>query len=505
MANITMRSTVFGLKEETTEGTPVAPDATTAYARLQPGFDMTPNVERLENAEFGASIAPGKAIAGNDNPSFSFAAYLRHSGTAGTAPRIAPVIKSLLGSQVDAAASMSTTSGSTTSSIAVTGLAASRQRGEAMLIQDPVNGFSLRMIETAATDAATPLFNVAAAPGSGVAIGRPNTFIPLNNTAHPSLSIWNYLGNGDAIQMAAGMKTVSMSLNATSGQLINMDFSLEGLGWYFNPIQITSATRYIDWENDDGTFAAAVAVKWYKTPYELAAALQSAMNAASTGETHTVSYSRTTGKFTISCTGTLLTLEFATGTNTANTIATKIGFAVADESGTGATTGYTSDNAQTYAAPHTPSYESADPLVAKHHEFLLGESAASYISMAPSSISINVTNARALPGDLSAESGRSTSAFTSRNVEIEVKALLSKYDAQAAYWLNNNATVRAQYGFGVKTGGNWTPGYCGLFGMPTLVVSDYDLEELDGFVSATIRLATFANATGQGEFYWSFV
>ena len=111
------------------------------------------------------------------------------------------------------------------------------------------------------------------------------------------------LGNGGGVQMMAGARAVSLDIEVNAGELINFKSDFEGLSYYYDPIEITSSTKYLDFTDDDGTFAAIIAPGYYKTPKALASAISAAMDAANSGETHTCTYSDTTGRFTIISTG----------------------------------------------------------------------------------------------------------------------------------------------------------------------------------------------------------
>jgi hypothetical protein len=503
MANITMRSTVAAVKEEVTEGTPVAPTAGTDFVELQDGFDMSPQYEQLDSSVIRASIGKSKSLTGSESPSFEMSHYLKGSGTQGTAPSWGLLAKALFGAQDTETVEYATTVGSTVSVLAITGALANLIRGQALLIKDPINGYRIRAIHSLTTNAATLGFQLPTgmAPATGVNLGKAVTYYPANS-GHPSLTIWNYLGNGGATQMMSGGRVTEMSVTVEAGQLINADFSVEGLKYHFNPIEITSSTRYLDFTDDDGTWAAAVTTGYYKDPHQLADAIQTAMQAANAGETPTVTYNDSTGKFHIQTTGTLLTLKFATGANTANTIATKIGFAVADESGTAATTGYDSDTAQTYDPPFTPAYDATDPIIAKNQEVMIGDQD-DYVCFDPSTCNITVTDTKADQMSICAESGKKGSVITEREVSVEVTALLQKYDADKMRRYRANSDTRFQLSFGEKSGGNWVAGKSGCLYLATATVAELDLEDLDGFVAMTFTLKGYIDASGNGECYLS--
>lgn len=502
MTTMSTRSTVAFLKAETTEGTPVAPAAGTDAVELQDGFDMSPSYEQLDSTVIRASIGASKSLTGSEAPTFSMSHYLKASGSEGVAPGWGLLAKSLFGAQDTEGTEYATTSGSTVSTLAITSALANLIRGQALLIKDPVNGYRLRAVHSLTTNAADLSFDVPTAPGSGVNLGKAVTYYPANS-GHPALSVWNYMGNGGAVQLMAGSRVTEMAVSVEAGQLVNADFSLEGAGYFFNPIEITSSTRYIDWTDDDGTWAAAITAKWYKDPHAVAEALQAAMRAAGSAETPTVVYLDATGKFKITSTGSVLSLLWNTGTNAANTIGTKIGFSVAaDDTGTAAGTGYTSDNAQTLTAPYTPSYDATDPIVAKNLEVMVGDHD-DYVCFDPSTFNITVTNTRAVQQSICAESGIKGSVITKREVTVEFTALLEQYDADKVKRYRANSDTRAQFSFGEKSGGNWVPGKCGLIYLANGTISELDFADLDGFVSMTGTIKGYVDSSGNGEVYLS--
>jgi hypothetical protein len=398
----------------------------------------------------------------------------------------------------------STTTSSTVSLLKLGAGGSDFSRGFAVLIKDGTNGYSIRPVHSVSSNDLTLGFNLANAPATGIGVGKCVNYTPANS-GHQSLSAWMYRGNGHATELVAGLKVTEFGFSANAGEFINANFAAAGTKYYFNPITIANADRYLDFTNDDGTFAAAVTAKVYRTPYELAEALQTAMNAASTGETATVTYSSSTGKFTIASTGTVLSLLWNTGTNTANTIGDKIGFSVAaDDSGTAAATGYTSDNAQTYASPYTPTYDSTDPIAAKYQEVLLGDSTDSDCFEA-ATVNFTLSNERKEVPSICAESGVEQILITGREVVISVTALLDKYDADKFRRFADNTDTRFCYNFGPKSGGNWVAGKCGSVYVPTCTVSSFTLTDLDSVVGLEMELRAFVDSSGNGEVYLNFL
>lgn len=505
MSSILTRASVLAIVEETTEGTPVLPTLTTQYTAVQDDFTIAPAFDVLTNAELKNSIGAGKPILGAENPTASMSHYLRASGVVAQAPDYGEFLKSTFGTVTIASTEYDTVASSTTSVIKVdTGEGASFQRGEALLIKDATNGYRIRCIDSISSDNLTIGFQVPTAPGTGVNLGKAVLYYPVN-TGHPTLTLWYYLGNGGAIEMMAGCRVVDASFSFTAGDLINGSYSIEGISFYYNPVSILSSTRFIDFTDDDGTWAASVTVKMYKDPYELAQALQDAMLAANPLKTPTVTYLDASGKYLIKTTGTLLSLLWNTGTNTANSIATKVGFTTAaDSTGTAATTGYTSPNAVVLSSPQTPAYDSADPLSAKDNEVMLGDTA-DYICFKASSVTADIATPKTDILDICQVSGKSGSIIAQRTATVSVQALLEQYDVQDWKRFRAGDSVKFQYSFGIKSGGNWVAGKCGAWYMPTATITSFSVTDNNGLANVSLELTGYVNATGEGEVFCNFL
>lgn len=503
MASISTRTTVLAIKAEVTEGTPVSPGATTDYTALQDDFDMSPSFETLENAEIRSSLGAAAPILGTENPTCSFSHYIRASGTAGVAPDYNELLKTFFGTETANGTERTLAASSTVSLLKAAAGGSDFARGCGVLIKDSTNGYRIRVSDGNSSNDVPLSFDLPAAPAVGVTLGKCVYYSPANS-GHQTICLWNYVGNGGAIQLLAGGRVTEFTMTAEAGQLINGSFTIEGTAFYLNPIEITSSTRYLDFEDDNGTVAAVVSTGWYKDPHELASALQTAMRAVSAA-TAVVTYSDTTGKFNIRTSGTLLTLEWNTGANTANTIGTKLGFSVAaDDSGTAATTGYTSDNAYVTASPYTPALDSADPLAAKYQEVMVGEST-DYVCFEASSVSFSGSNTKRNIASICAQSGISGSVISERSGTINVTALLSQYEADKFRMFREGAEIKFQYSFGVKTGGNWVAGKCGYVYSPTCKISSYKISNDDGLATLELELTPFVNSSGEGEMFLGFL
>jgi len=505
MTAVSTRATRMAVVEETTAGTLKAPSSTGDYLAVQDGLTLTPEFATLENAELKGSVGASKAIQGLESPTGSIGHYMYASGTQGVACEMDLLLEGAFGDKSLASTEYDTVAGSTAGSATVAavvnvaaGEGASFERGEALLVKDSVNGYSIRPIESISTDALTLGFNLPGAPASGVNLGKAALYKPADS-GHPSLSVWDYRGNGGAIQAVAGCKVSEMTMEASAGEFLSSNFSFDGTKFFFNPVEITSTDRYLDFTDDAGTFAAVVAAKFYRDPHELAAALQAAIDAVTT-TTPTVTYSDTTGKYTIKTTGTVLSLLWNTGANAADTIGDKIGFSVAaNDTGAAATTGYTSDNAYTLTSPQTPSLDGQDPFVAKSNEVLIGEFD-DLTCFCAQSISMTLSNVVADVTCICADSGVQEKVVNGREVTIEISAILEPYNVDKFKRFSTNLVTRFQYAFGNKSGGNWVAGQCGSIYVPKCTVSSFELADSDGIVTMNMTLKAYTSS-GEGEVY----
>jgi len=497
------RSSVLAIKEETTEGTIVQVAGATDFVAEQDGFSIEPNFSLLENAELKGSIGKAKGIQGKEAPTASFSHYLRHSGTEGTAPNYSLLAESALGTLTTNSTQRTTTSSSTTSVIKLGAGGSDFPRGKAMLIKDATNGYSIRPVDSFSSNDVTLGFNVGTAPASGVSVGKCVNIAPAN-TGHPTFSLWHYRGNGGALELISGARTAEMSIDFKAGELINVNYSLQGLKFHFNPITVGATDTKLDFTDDDGTVAATITAGVYRDPHELAAAITTAMNAANSGETHTCTYLDASGKFKIVSTGTTLSLLFSSGSNASNSIHDKLGFTTADKTGTAATTGYTSESAVSFAAPYTPSYDSADPLVAKYNEVFIGD-AADTTCFDAKSVTVSINNNIVDNESVCAETGVKSKVIQTREVTVNVVGEMAQYDVEKFKNFRANEAMKFCYNFGTKSGGNWVAGTCGQVYIPSATITSFKPSEDEGICTVELEIKAYVDSSGNGEIYLNYL
>jgi hypothetical protein len=496
MASIQTRNSVLAIKKETSEGVPQKPTLAADYVALQDDFQMQGGFNLLESAELKASIGTAKSVIGGEAPTASLSHYLRASGVEGQAPNYGLLLEASLGATSTAATEYDTIAGSTVEALKVgAGEGAQFERGEAVLIKDATNGYRIRCVDSVASDDLSLSFVTPVATPAGVNLGKCVLYKPANDS-HPTLTLWHYLGQGGALQAMAGSRVTSASFDISAGELINASYSLEGVGFYFDPVEVLAGAEKVDFDIGAGTITAAVPVKIYKTPIELADAVATSMSAAA-GLAIACAYSSADGKFTVSKVAGTLAVDWLTG---ADSIGATLGFTADD---TGALS-YSSDVAIDFSSPQSPTFDDADPLAAKDNEVMIGLKS-EFACFKASAVSMTIDTPKADIPSVCSASGIQGSIVQSRSVTITVSALLEKYDAKQFERFRQNVDVKFQYSFGQKTGGNWTPGKAGCLYVPTATISSFAVSDADGLAQLDLELRAFVNSSGDGEAYVAFV
>lgn len=499
------KKTVMALVREVTEGVPIKPTLGTQYIALQDGFELEPAFDELENAELTGSLGVSKTILGIENPSSSLSHYIRHSGVEGQEPNFGLLLEGVFGDKKIVATERNTIAASTAGdSVAAAiikvdaGEGVEFERGQAVLIKDSANVFAIRNVLSVDGDDLTLNFNLDNAPGVGVDLGKAVLYKP--GEAHPTMSIWNFRGNGGAIELISGSRVTEFSMEVTAGELINGSFSMDGVKYHFNPIEVDANNNKFDGIDDGGAFTATIPSKMYVDPHELAAAMTTAINAV-TGETWTVTYIDVTGKFRIASTGALTTLAWDTGASTAVSIGPDIGYSVAADD-TGANT-YDSDNAIDLTRLQTPDFDDSDPLAAKANEVFLG-GFADNVCFKTQSLTATLTNTKTDLPDVCSDSGKEGTIITGREANIELVATLQQFEADKFRRFRENQETSFAFNFGIKSAGNWVAGKSANLYFPTATISSFKLSDNDGVVTLEMTLKAFVK-DALGEIYLNFL
>jgi hypothetical protein len=493
------RASLFGIKKETVPGVYAPPAVGADVLSLRPGNELSYEPEPLTNDELLNDIGEAKASVGKEKVSGKHPAYLRHSGVEGQEPQLGLLYESIMGSKYVVAVERVTIAGSTISVIKVgAGLGVNFKVGQALLIKDGVNGYSIRNVKSISGDDLTLNFNLNNAPGAGIGLGKAIVYIPAPQ-GHPVFSTTKWLGNGFAKECSAGNTATDYSLKMAANGYGEVEFSFEGTQYLFNPLVIGPTNKYLDFTDDTGTLAATVPEGVYKTPIELADALNAALNALST-EDYTVSYNNQNGKFTIASTSTVLSLLMNTGVNAANTIGTVLGFDVSSDK-TGAVT-YSSASALDYSCAITPSFDTGDLIVLKGAQLLVGD-VTDNVTLSVQEANLAIKKSVEDVDDMCVASGIAEKIPTGRTVEMSVKMTLRKHDASLLDALLKNKGIGAMLNAGPKVGGNLVAGKCFNIYFQSATVSKY-VTTGDSFIQVDLALKGFVTTTTK-DIYLSFV
>lgn len=491
------RKSRMAIVQESTEGTPAKPTAGTDFLALQDGFTVELAQDTLDNAELKASIGASKSYTGFESPTASIQHYLRHSGTEGQAPQsgYSKLFKAAYGEENVRAVQQVTTGGSTSTLLKVASTTTWKV-GEAVLIKHASFPWEIRVIKSIPNSTDLVLnFATENITASGVGLGKA-VYYRAVDSGHPTLTLWDYRGNGGATQVVSGARVTNLSVDVTAGELINCSFDMEGIKNFFDPITVESGVNDTIEFSDGSPHTVTLTAKTYKDPYDFASAVQQAMDAASS-DTITCTYSSYTGKFTIESNGATLSLVWFSGSFPAQTAGGLLGFnTTADD--TGVLT-YTSDYAMDYSSPYTPSFDSpGDALVAKNNRFMIGTQTD---NVCFSVQTFNYTMATPKVDELSlcSESGKSGSLVQSRQVTVTATANLPQYKADLFKAMRANDTVAWQFAFGTKTGVNWDAGKSGTLHMKDCSVVSHVLGDSDGLVTLEFEIRGYVDSSANSE------
>lgn len=505
------RSSVIGIKEETTEGSLIELAAGSEFTEIREGFTVQGSVDTVESDALVDDIGSSEPFTTKETPTSSISKYLKHSGVEGQAPDYAILIKSAMGTQTNNSTQYDTVSGSTAGTSAAaavinvdSGEGDAHVEGQALLIKDGTNGYNIRNVKSISTDALTLNYNLANAPASGVNLGKAIHFSP-SAEGHPTYSLHHYQSSAATSslhQAIAGCRTVNMSLNMPANDLASIDFDIEGIKFYYNPIVVSASNNKIDFIDVSlgSELTATLTNKTYQSPKDLAAEVSTKMTAASTnGDTITCTFDSTTGKYTIATDGAYLDIDWATGTNNASAADTILGFA-ADV--TGATT-YTGV-ASTYSTGLTPSFDSSKAFVVKNQELVIGNFVRNDCREA-NSFSVAISTPKTDVESFCAESGVSESVVLNREVTATATLIFQEHEVDEFDAMISNSTTSLMFNGGEKgSDGNWVPGKCINIWMPNAKITANTIADSDGLLVVELEAKGFVT-TGDKDIHINFL
>lgn len=490
----TQRSSVLAVVKEDVQGQLKQPTSGDDFTVLNEGFSVEGARETVESVELVNDIGASKAFATKEAPTASFPKYFKHSGVEGQAPDYSIMVESAMGQLFLNPVEYATDAGSEAGDAAnqaflqlATGEAANFRVGQALLIKYPSNTHAVRNVDSVDTvnDRLYLSFNLDSAPSAGVNLGKA-VFYQVRGTDHPSFSLHHYQA-GDATsgfkQSVAGCRTSGMSINFPVNDLASIDFTVDGISYFFDPIVLDATNNIIDFVDDGGSKFVTLDAKAYKHPSALADLIAQRMSAVSV---NTVSCIYSGSKFVIASDGATFELPFATAPS-GNSAAAKLGFAATDLSG--ATT-YTADNQQTWGPDFTPTFDDQTPTVVKSNELLIGTYDKAFCRSG-NNVSIEIATPKTDVNDFCAESGVSDSVINERTASLTATLIFKKDEIDTFYALLQNSDLSCSFTHGPKIAGNWEPGKCVNVYLQKATITQSTLGETDSFVTVEITAQGF--------------
>lgn len=505
MALIT-KSSVVAFKKETTVSELINPASGAEFVPMRSGGSITAAVETIGSDEMINSLGASKEFVVKEVPTASFPKYLKHSGVEGQEPEYGVLIESALGSKDIQGTERNTVGGSTAGTAAAratlvvdSGEGAEYLTGKAVMIKDATNGYSIRNVKSVATDTLSLNFNLSNAPASGINLGKAVQYYPAKS-GHPSYSMHVYQASVASAyhQAIAGCRTTAMNLSFPANNYAEINFDIAGTDFYLNPMVVASTDSYLDFSDTaPTTYAIQLDLKSYKTPHELARAIEAKMNGVGSVDSYTVTFDNTTGKFTFTSDGTTFQLLWNSGANTANTVGDLLGFTVAADD-TGALT-YTSDNAISYDPAYTPSYDNSDNLVIKGSELVIG-SFNEFSCRSATQASFSIGTPKVDINDLCDENGVSESVTLDRTATFSTTLILAKHEAGLFDKFINNTTTELMFNCGVKSGGNWVAGKCFNIYFPNASLTSHVIADNEGYQVINLEATAFVTSSSEEVF-----
>lgn len=238
MAFITKEFSKFALKEETTEGTYIAPTNADFLEVTEDGVTMEKSRDSLERNIMTGDRITKKLRLSNKNVTVSFSSELTASKVAGSAPAYSEALDAFGLKARGSAVSTVTDSGSTTTVIelvSATGIVA----------KDIVKiGNHKSPVVSVVGDAITILIPMDVAPAAGVDVVRSASQYKLDKTQNKTLSATRIFEGDNVEERAVGLRTQTITLeNLSVGQIPTLAFALMGLNFtdILNPTSFVPA------------------------------------------------------------------------------------------------------------------------------------------------------------------------------------------------------------------------------------------------------------------------
>jgi hypothetical protein len=229
---IIKKNSVVAVVEEVTEGTYVAPASGADFIQTLEALDVAAAKELLEREVLLASIGKIQPRVGEDSVTGSLPVEFKASGTEGSAPEYAPLVKSALGAETSITTQTTTKTGNTASQLEIQDADIGKFSLYDVLVVLEAGAHHIcyvTAIDTTATLANIQVLPAASGAFSDNVVISKNQMYVTGNDGHPTFSTSLYWGD-EILQTGVGCRTSGLTLsNFTAGQLASLEASFEGL------------------------------------------------------------------------------------------------------------------------------------------------------------------------------------------------------------------------------------------------------------------------------------
>jgi hypothetical protein len=240
----------IAVKEETTEGTYIAPASGADFVQAQEdGIELTGSKDTLELNVIGTGLSNVAPRVGLESAAGSIGVYMKAGSSATAEPEYGVMVESLLGTKRSSVAITSGTSHTTT--LINVSSTADLKIGDIVVVKESGDYHTSPIASLVTNTSITLLIAGDNAFSDSVEIEAFTTYVPADDS-HPSYSVSKYVED-EVLEQAVGCKTTSLSVESFStGQIASIKMGFEGADYSrslttipYSPTYDTSETPII--------------------------------------------------------------------------------------------------------------------------------------------------------------------------------------------------------------------------------------------------------------------
>lgn len=230
MAYTVKKNIKVAVKEETTEGTYIAPASGADFIQAQEdGIEMNGSKDTMEINTIGTGLSRVAPRVGLESGTGSIGVYMKSGSAPTSEPEYGVMIESLLGTKRSMSAALTTGTGHTSTVINVASTT-DLKVGDVVVVKES-GDYHTSPIASLVTNTSITLL----IPGTGsftdaVEIEAFTSYVP-GDDSHPSYSVSKYVED-EVLEQVVGCKTTSLSVESFStGQVASLKMGFEGANY----------------------------------------------------------------------------------------------------------------------------------------------------------------------------------------------------------------------------------------------------------------------------------